>query len=114
MTRLDPSSSCRPDRLGAVWPERRCFRRPPNHVRREPECRLRIRTFSGGLRAALWYPTLSAEAGFQYSRKLSSTMALDAPVAGCGAYPLVVFLHGFGSTLEKKLPGVADPRYEGR
>ncbi len=48
------------------------------------------------MRAAVWYPTLSAESGFQYPNGLSTAMAQAAPPAGCGAYPLVVFSHGFG------------------
>jgi len=55
-----------------------------------------IQTFSSGLRAAVWYPTTSAETQFRYPGSLTSSMALDAPVAACARYPLVVFSHGFG------------------
>ena len=54
-----------------------------------------IQTFSSGLRAAVWYPTTSAEARFLYPGSLASSVALDAPVATCSQYPLIVFSHGF-------------------
>jgi predicted dienelactone hydrolase len=56
----------------------------------------RIQTFSSGLRAAVWYPTLSAESRFQYAIPLATALAEEAPVADCGVYPLVVYSHGFG------------------
>jgi len=60
-----------------------------------------VQAFSSGLRAAVWYPTNSAEASFRYPGGLASTMALNAPVAECAQYPLVVFSHGFrGSSIQ--------------
>ncbi|PWT98552.1 MAG: hypothetical protein C5B51_29080 [Terriglobia bacterium] len=56
----------------------------------------RVQTFSSGLRAAVWYPTLSAEEQFQYAVPLATALAKDAPVADCELYPLVVYSHGFG------------------
>jgi predicted dienelactone hydrolase len=56
----------------------------------------RIMTFSTGLRAAVWYPTLAGETPFHYADNIASTVGQNAPVAQCSQYPLIVFSHGFG------------------
>jgi len=61
-----------------------------------PNLGFTIVTFSNGLRAAVWYPALDAESRYQYADGLVTALAADAPAAGCAAYPLVVFSHGFG------------------
>jgi predicted dienelactone hydrolase len=54
-----------------------------------------IQTFSEGLRAAVWYPTTRAESAYEYPAAwLSTAVAVDAPVADCERYPLVVYSHG--------------------
>jgi predicted dienelactone hydrolase len=56
-----------------------------------------IVNFSGGRKAAVWYPTLAPEKSQAYANGLASGLANGAPVADCGMqYPLVVFSHGFG------------------
>jgi dienelactone hydrolase len=55
----------------------------------------RVRSFEGGLKAALWYPTLAEEADFGYPLGHRSRLAPESPIAACGSYPLVVFSHGF-------------------
>ncbi len=69
---------------------------PPTTCGGSPNVGYRIWKFSSGKRAAVWYPTLIAESNFQYANGLSTAMAQAAPLANCGAYPLVVFSHGFG------------------
>jgi predicted dienelactone hydrolase len=54
-----------------------------------------IQTFSNGLRAAVWYPTTSAESAFTYPGHFASAVARDAPVASCQTWPLIVYSHGF-------------------
>lgn len=61
-----------------------------------PNVGYRIYTFSSGMHAAVWYPTLSGEASFQYPNGFTTAMAEHAPVATCKAYPLIVFSHSFG------------------
>jgi dienelactone hydrolase len=56
----------------------------------------RIVTFSNGLRAAVWYPTKAGEARFEYSDRMATALAQDAPAADCSEFPLVVFSHGLG------------------
>src|SRR3974390_2471246 len=54
-----------------------------------------IQSFSGGLRAAVWYPATQAESSYEYPAAwLSTAVARDAPVADCQVYPLVVYSHG--------------------
>ncbi len=54
-----------------------------------------VQVFSTGLKAAVWYPATNAEAAFQYANGSVSAVALDAPMAACQKYPLVVFSHGY-------------------
>ena len=49
----------------------------------------------GSLKAALWYPSSSAEEPYAYSQDISSSLAKDGqPLEGCGTFPLIVFSHG--------------------
>jgi predicted dienelactone hydrolase len=57
----------------------------------------RVQTFSHGLHAAIWYPTRVAEAKFEYPTGTLTAAAVDAPVADCQRFPLIVFSHGFGA-----------------
>jgi predicted dienelactone hydrolase len=61
-----------------------------------PNLGFTILTFSTGLRAAVWYPALAGESRYQYADGLVTALAADAAAAGCTAYPMVVFSHGFG------------------
>lgn len=50
-----------------------------------------------GVKTAVWYPTLSKETIYDYSKDFSTNLAVDAqPIGDCGSFPLVVFSHGFG------------------
>lgn len=57
---------------------------------------LRIVEYRPGLKAALWYPTAAAAAPYTYPGQAAQVgaVALDAPVASCARFPLVVFSHG--------------------
>jgi len=48
-----------------------------------------------GVKASVWYPSATAEAPFDYSPQISSSLAKDGqPLADCGTFPLVIFSHG--------------------
>src|SRR5262249_42637514 len=51
-----------------------------------------------GLVAALWYPTTQAASAYTYAGQSAQVgqVALDAPIADCAQFPLVVFSHGDG------------------
>lgn len=55
-----------------------------------------IKTFSTGLRAAVWYPTTAGEAPYQYADRIATAVAQGAPAADCSLFPLIVFSHGLG------------------
>lgn len=52
--------------------------------------------FKSGLKAGAWYPTTNAEQTYDYANGLATALAINAPVADCERYPVVVFSHGFG------------------
>ena len=70
--------------------------RGPATCQQSPNLGFTIVTFSGGLRAAVWYPSLAGEARYQYADGLVTALAADSAAAGCEPYPVVVFSHGFG------------------
>jgi predicted dienelactone hydrolase len=46
---------------------------------------------------AVWYPSGAAQTTFQYTSDTATTLAHNgSPLAGCGAFPLVIFSHGLG------------------
>jgi len=48
-----------------------------------------------GIKAAVWYPSVTPETIFNYSSQISSSLAKDGqPLTGCGTFPLVIFSHG--------------------
>ena len=54
--------------------------------------------YNGGLKMAVWYPTKSTASAYKYSGPgpdLSGQVALNAPAATCGQFPLIVFSHGW-------------------
>jgi predicted dienelactone hydrolase len=70
--------------------------RGPANCDGAPNLGFTLVTFSTGLRAAVWYPALDGESRYQYASGLVTALAPDAPAAGCAAYPMIVFSHGFG------------------
>jgi len=70
--------------------------RGPATCESAPNLGYTIVTFSSGLRAAVWYPSLAGESRYQYAGGLVTALAADAAPAACAAYPMVVFSHGFG------------------
>src|SRR5271157_26041 len=47
------------------------------------------------VKAAVWYPSATAEHSFAYSPDISSSLAKDGqPLEGCGKFPLIIFSHG--------------------
>lgn len=55
-----------------------------------------IYTFPNGKKAAVWYPTSTAEAAYQYASDTSSSLALNGAPTTCARFPLLVFSHGLG------------------
>src|SRR5579859_2209792 len=54
----------------------------------------RVMTFNG-VKAAVWYPSATPEAAFDYGKDISSSLAKDGdPLTDCGTFPLVIFSHG--------------------
>lgn len=55
----------------------------------------RLIPFKDQRKAAIWYPSSSAQRTFAYSKDISTTLADNGtPLTGCGKFPLVVFAHG--------------------
>jgi predicted dienelactone hydrolase len=47
------------------------------------------------VKAAVWYPTATAEQSYAYSPDISSSIAKDGQLLeGCGKFPLIIFSHG--------------------
>jgi dienelactone hydrolase len=57
---------------------------------------LRIASYTGGRKMAVWYPSAGAESKYAYSKDLNGSVVKNGPTAACGRFPLVVFSHGFG------------------
>lgn len=55
-------------------------------------------SYAGALKMAVWYPTTTAAATYQYfgpGGDMTGQVALNAPIASCSQFPLVVFSHGW-------------------
>lgn len=50
------------------------------------------------LTVAVWYPTTAHTAAYRYGGTTHGKIAIDAPIAKPGAYPLLVFSHGYGGS----------------
>ena len=54
--------------------------------------------YSGALKMAIWYPTTASASAYPYpalANPISGLIALNAPVATCAQFPLIVFSHGW-------------------